>query len=600
MAFSLVAAGYQFGRGNHHVYLLDAFRRNDPTLFANDWYVTQTLQYHGVFNRVAEGLIDLGMLQAGFFAFFLALVAFLHVGWYWLVRQLGGNSAVYLLSAVIFHIFAAGTVPGLYHFLQDGSFLPSNVAAVAMLWAIVLWNARFPVLCGLLLGLAGLWHLNYAVVSVGLWVVLVGCYAFLPGQMPIFRGRPGSATPPPTSLGRLADRRLVLGTLLATVPSLVNIALALQVKLANTGTMPHAEFVNLYARLRHGHHYDPLALPTVLWVIFLLPLPTTWLAWYISRPAGTHVFARREAAKVFLYFGVLLAVSFVFAGVWFVSEALIQMSMWRFAVFVKLLSCIATAWLLLAWRPWLRRATLAGLAVLAVVVTVGAATLHMPRAGPFIPEAASDYVTRIRPAIWLGVALLTASALWLNLAPRLARRRQRRLAFGGVAAVGLFLAAFATNPEGMTTPPPNSPEMIALGDFARDNTPRDALFLTPPDDASFRLLARRATVITFKSVPQLNGELPAWRDRLQDVLGLSDLMQLPRPYELTLPAIARRYDSLPAEHLLDVAEQYDARYLVTRVPLNSPQLQLAWTASSRRLYLYDRTDRDRPGVAAAK
>ncbi|MBC8105430.1 MAG: hypothetical protein H7Z14_02475, partial [Anaerolineae bacterium] len=42
---TLVVSGYQFGRGNHTVYLLEGLRITDPTLFRNDWFVTSTLQY---------------------------------------------------------------------------------------------------------------------------------------------------------------------------------------------------------------------------------------------------------------------------------------------------------------------------------------------------------------------------------------------------------------------------------------------------------------------------------------------------------------------------------------------------------------------------
>src|SRR4051794_41380200 len=48
-ALTLCVQGYQFGQSNHTVYLLDPLRRAHPELLKNDWFTTQTLQYHALF-----------------------------------------------------------------------------------------------------------------------------------------------------------------------------------------------------------------------------------------------------------------------------------------------------------------------------------------------------------------------------------------------------------------------------------------------------------------------------------------------------------------------------------------------------------------------
>src|SRR6185369_9789641 len=104
-------------------------------------------------------------------------------------------------------------------------------------------------------------------------------------------------------------------------------------------------------------------------------------------------------------------------------------------------------------------------------------------------------------------------------------------------------------------------EYVAICDRIRQNTPVDSIFLVPPDEQAFRLRAQRAIVVNFKAVPQLSGELRQWRDRLRDVLDLADLNTLPRPFAATLEAIRQRYESLPPEHLEQVARKYHARYV---------------------------------------
>src|SRR5690606_10529694 len=111
----------------------------------------------------------------------------------------------------------------------------------------------------------------------------------------------------------------------------------------------------------------------------------------------------------------------------------------------------------------------------------------------------------------------------------------------------------------------------------------------------FRLHARRAIVINFKGVPQLNGEIPEWRDRLQAVLDLPDLTVLRRrTFDAALDAIEARYNELSGEHLARVAHQYDADYILVERPLAdleaAQQVYPVGLQTASRYYLY-RVDR---------
>jgi Domain of unknown function (DUF6798) len=124
-------------------------------------------------------------------------------------------------------------------------------------------------------------------------------------------------------------------------------------------------------------------------------------------------------------------------------------------------------------------------------------------------------------------------------------------------------------------------------EFAREQTPIDAVFVVPPNEEEFRVTARRAIVVNFKGVPQLSGELREWRDRLCRVLDLPDLNGLPRRrFDRTMEAIARRYDEVPADHLIDVARYYGARYVVTEREAAFPP-PARQVFESGRFHLYD-------------
>ena len=126
-----------------------------------------------------------------------------------------------------------------------------------------------------------------------------------------------------------------------------------------------------------------------------------------------------------------------------------------------------------------------------------------------------------------------------------------RLAF--CIARGPFFGAFRM--------PGDDVEHLQLCEWARGNTQIDAIFLVPPGESSFRLSARRAIVVNFKAVPQLSGELPAWRERLGQVLML-DIRRLPTPFERTLREIRRRYEGREPEHYENVARRYGAGYVL--------------------------------------
>src|SRR4051812_43257629 len=78
---TLCVSGYQFGRGNHTVYLLEGLRLTDPRLFTRDWFVTSTLQYHAMFSHLTAALMRLNILEPAFLIGYLALVIFWHIAW---------------------------------------------------------------------------------------------------------------------------------------------------------------------------------------------------------------------------------------------------------------------------------------------------------------------------------------------------------------------------------------------------------------------------------------------------------------------------------------------------------------------------------------
>ena len=559
VALTLVVRGYRFGESNHAVYLVDAIRQTDPSLLERDWWVQSTLQYHFVFNAMTAGLMRAGLLEPAFLIGYLALAALFHIAWRKITLALGGNDAVYLVSVVFFYLLAGGIGLGMYHFLQDSAFLPSNIANVAMLWGVYFWIAGSPASAGVCFGVAGLFHINHAVAGVGLWA-----------SASLFEGRRG------------LTRGWWLGTLAVLALSAVQIIPAARVVLSRSGKLPLHEFVDLFVRLRHPHHFDPRAWHWGVWLAFLLPLPLAFVAARRMRAVGVaRTPELRRTTYLFALICAMLALALTGAGFWYASETLVQLNLYRFSVYPKLLGCVAGGWLV--WEGLNARRLRAGWVLVIALLVLGTVALMLGRPaflldhnatvaalGALLVVVALAFITDVRlnrPPRWVLLALATITALGVTAVNR-------------AASVGVRLEGLQGDNEGY----------VELARWAGRHTPKDALFLVPPDEESFRVHARRAIVINFKGVPQLSAELSEWRDRLCWVLDTDTrgLLALPRPMGRTLQAIRARYDGLPAEYHFGTARHFGARYVVLTSRSNVPaDARLVRSDSNGRYFLYD-------------
>jgi hypothetical protein len=563
MAMTLAVQGYHFGTSNHTVYLLDPLRRAFPGTLARDWFTSQTLQYHAIFGLISAWLYELGVIEPAFLVSYLVLTLLLNVAWLMIVRAVGGSVMSFVLSIVLFHISAGGNGLGVYQFLQASSMLPSNVANVAMLWAIALWMTGRGAWAGLALGIAGLFHLNHAIAGAGLWGFLWLWQAFQPTHPRL----------------RLSWRPHLLGTA-GVMLGMVNIVWAWRATTGHSNAMPLPEFVDLYVRLRHPHHYDPSSWPMALWISFLWPLPLAAVAWrWRARSSQAVGWARLEAERASVGLAGMLAVALVGAGIFYLNEALIQMSLWRFSIHLKVLSCVGASVLLWEelepWRRWVRASIVGIPIVMAAAIALNGA----------LPTAADLFLRGNRGpiTIMMGLCALAAGYGYIE------SERLRRV-YHGVGVVGLIMLLFIGQGRwlGLDMLPLEKREYVDLCIWASDpaHTDPNGIVLVPPDELGFRLNARRAIVVNFKGVPQLSGEMIEWRKRLERVLDLDSLASLPHgDWSKTNKAVRQRYDELPASHLLAVANEYGARYIVVRRLLaDAPQARLIYEDGGYFLY----------------
>jgi hypothetical protein len=281
----------------------------------------------------------------------------------------------------------------------------------------------------------------------------------------------------------------------------------------------------------------------------------------------------RRTIRILIIFCAVVLISLLTAGVWYISETVIQMSLSRFSIYPKLLTCVMASIFLCDHIPR---------SIISWIVAAMAVAVWLLRNSGVSP------LLRIN-SYCIGF-ILTLFALATIFEVYDSRSRRRPLIIAGLAIEAIALLATAWRHQAIgfqaITPLVDSPAYLQVCEFAHQHTPVDAVFLVPPDEESFRLVGRRAIVINFKGVPQFDGELAEWRDRLCHVLHLPTLQNLPHRFDAALRAIGQRYAVLPDSILVQTARSFGARYIVVPHPLHSA-VAGRLIFENRQFYLYD-------------
>jgi hypothetical protein len=523
----------------------------DPTLFTRDFVVQESLQFtpRFYFNALILLLARAGLpLAAAFAAWHFVAVAGIATGLRAVARALGLGAVATAAWIVGMLTVTAGTLGDVYFYTH---------APVPAVWAgaAVAWGAA----CAL----RGRWRTAFALLGVAaLLQFLVGFYAGLLA-LPAWFFRAKGRDPVGPALW-------ALGLALIYVPMRLGGG-------TGSGALTGAEFVTIYAQLRHPHHLVPSTWNWAFWVQAGLFHGGAW--WYLRRhPAG------RPAGERFVLNTTLVLVAAGLAANWLFVEILPMawMAALQPARITPLAQGIVLA--LLACRVQHRAALRdwAGAALLGLIplspfpgfLLLVAAALPLPAGKrwslahavlalavllafqPFDPSSAAR---GLRYGLWLALFAALAGTSWLALKPaRLAVASALALAALGTAARAslspqwsdFLLDRFAVAAR------PNEPAG-RLGARFRSQAPVDALVLTPPSGNAwlFRLHAQRAAVVEDKDFPFTERGMVTWQDRMNRVLGtkITPGLDLDAAWAASSPA-----------DLAAAAKEFGAGYLLTR------------------------------------
>ncbi|HEY3498491.1 MAG TPA: DUF6798 domain-containing protein [Polyangiaceae bacterium] len=507
-----MSLGWNFGTGGQSTYLVLSLRILDSGLLARDWYATDTTQYHPAFALLGAGLFAIDSSGWAFALGHTLLVAATMTGLYFALRLTAGQRlALPAYSILMAFGFATNWRGPLMTYVFDGGLQPSGVSSALLLLSVTPFLRERYLKSSILLALSGLFHLN---------LLLLSCAAFAFAHLLL--GRQGLA------------RRLALQLAL---PALV-FAGFLPTLLRSLASPPGFELARrVFVEARNPHHFAVAN----EWQHFL-----SFVGWELVGFGCVFALCRGGGDRPLLRLGALgggMAIV-VWGGV------LATFASARFAT-------------LFAWRVLPHAELLLELGAVSVVVRLLADPSLSRRFVPFGAALAIPGVLLLlgyygavahrRP-----VEILCLLAVALALSALFARQGRAVGRAELVAGGGALLALFALGPlarvplHSSLLAPVDEGGEAGLFRFMRERTPRDALFLTPPELGGARVLGRRAVIVDWKASPVFPGEILEWHRRLLDVTGARDIRG-PADLEGYRTLDAARFERLLARYRFDYA-----------------------------------------------
>jgi len=458
-----LAYGSPYGTNNQVTYLLDPLSRTFPELYHRDWFVSEMHHYHIAFAWLTAPLYALD--ADGAIAFGIAQLVTM-VATYAVIYKLvactteRARLTTYLLFAGLLVLGGARSLGGSYLFA--GYLQPSSLAVLGWLVALVAWVRDRPLAAGLALGLGAVFHLNYAVLGVGMF-----------------------------GLAELSERRDLKRLAMLLGPSLVVVLVFLPAMIASSHATDGDVAMRVLVQFAFPVHFKPVRIRHDMWSL------AGWLAvtWALRGPADR--LWRFAISGMALVLGALLVASI--PPLLFVTRLFV----WRIAPLPQLagqLVAFASVRGLArrdAPRPSLGRLVVLAIGLVAIVVNA------------FQRPVANYPDVIVAVLIGCGVAI--------------ALRREVVLAVLAIAVCGYALVSARTE---LARPMLFSSYEPQVSTWARTATPTDAVFLVPPYRIEFRLMSRRAIVVDTKSPPMYLDELVAWYRRLCAIADAPELVTL--------------------------------------------------------------------------
>jgi len=520
--------GLTYGYDNQYVYFLKALTLTDHSVLRSDWFTFHTTQYHRVFAYLGAFLLLLNKQgwAVAITQFLLVLLGGLVI--YRIVKRVAGATlsvAAFLLLLSILFITRTSSVGTSYLF--DTILQPSTLGALGSIAGTLFFVEERWFASGVCLAVGGAFHANYLVLA-----------------YPIF------------GLAHLAlgfkdlKHRLIL-----QFSPLLMITVALSpLLLAASHTKASPEAQEILFRVRSPHHYNPARyernfMPFAAWQ--MIGIGSGWL---LHKTAN----GRRLGAVLC---GLMLTIwTGTFLTTFYDVPKVNQIFVWRFAPNADLLSQILFVCALahaLA-KPSITRHYPA--------VAIGLIAAGMGVFGVFWRGKENAPIPNLMLVLLGAVLLLRVVDLALDAVVRFVPTQAslvgelKQLLIFCPLLLGAY-QLYRVVPDKLEVARAKSTLLKEDGGrndelyrWLREKSPKDAIYLTPPDLEGARFLGQRAIVVDWKAVPLIPTELLEWYERLCDVTGR----------EVKGSGDMAGYGSIDPERLARIVSKYHPDYMVLR------------------------------------
>lgn len=344
-------------------------------------------------------------------------------------------------------------------------------------------------------------------------------------------------------------------------------------------TLSKQEFFDILVYFRNPHHYVPSQMDPREWVGFVLFVATVFLAWWLWRKEKVkdRACADRVAITVSLIL-LLLFAGWLFVEVWPI-RTIASMQLYRLIYIIKWLGLLLIGRSVASWL------TAGGIGRWSALIALSGTGLAQPVSALVAHLAEIIRQRFLRPVplaavVYLVISVVLVLYFWkvhdlreyLFLIPFLglagwfvwypAGFSRRLYPFILVCTAFPLIVAYRDASQvlqetGVFTLEQAHDPYDQVASFARENLPKDAVFVVPPNGGRFRLISERAIVVDFKSFVFQDSSIAEWMDRMTTVYGTTDVGGFPGAAVLD-----RAYRTIPDSRLSLVAEKFGAEYAV--------------------------------------
>lgn len=517
----------QFGVGNQVEQFALIERLRDPLFARGDFYVDSAANLGQP--RYYYALVMMWLSQATSLPMAVHLAAFLSnfalgTASFVAARRFFGASEAGAAAGAAMVVLNGSFSLGYAGYLSFDSFQPANPAIAAALWGVTLLFGGRVLAAAACFIFGGVLH-----PTIGVEIALAAFFAI--------------AT---ASVGQARSLRATLPFILPG--GLFLAAMVVAWALPNLGVtpfrMPDANFFEILAHKRAPHHYLGLTFARMAWFHALL---------FIASISAVSVYAIRKLGpsreRIALFVMAMLVIGICLASLWFVDIAhdriWITAQVFRLLLLVKWVGFLLLGWLV---GTWLIRPSLASLLLAGTLVTVNADA--EPRALALVLIVAS-VIAITRPARIVSAALVLATlGLSLYFQHKYGIDRQAFRLAAACAVIGLVYVAPLSRNRALAGAMALAITLIGIGYFSRTDglfgkaglaatyrwqdhhddaadiarkartiSPAGSIWLTPPDMESFRLIAQRAVLVDFTSIPFEDRAMLEWQRRMENLYG---------------------------------------------------------------------------------